>query len=130
MLAHPSTEDFHLLNRAPILIVEDEPYIALELQTSVEDAGGKVVGPAGTVSAALALLETSVVAAAILDVQLSDRDVTPVAEALIALRVPFVFHSGVGVPPDLQPRCRDAVVFKKPAAVERLLKTLAEIIAR
>jgi hypothetical protein len=43
-----------LLNRAPILIVEDEPYIALELQTSVEDAGGEVVGPAGSVSAALA----------------------------------------------------------------------------
>ena len=33
-----------LLNSAPVLIVEDEPYIALELQTSVEEVGGKVLG--------------------------------------------------------------------------------------
>ena len=33
-----------MLNRAPILIVEDEPIIALELQAWVEDADGTVVG--------------------------------------------------------------------------------------
>jgi hypothetical protein len=55
-----------LLNRAPILIVEDEPYIALELQISIEDAGGEVVGPAGSARAALTLLETSVVAGSLM----------------------------------------------------------------
>ena len=119
-----------MLNRAPILIVEDEPYIALELQISIEDAGGEVVGPAGSARAALTLLETSVVAGAILDVQLSDRDVTPVADALVARGIPFVFHSSVSVPRNLQVRCRDAIVYKKPAPAEQLLKTLAEMIAR
>jgi DNA-binding NarL/FixJ family response regulator len=61
--------DYQLLGQAPILIVEDEPFIALELKDSVEDAGGKVVGPVGSAEAALELLETDVVAAAILDVQ-------------------------------------------------------------
>ena len=40
-----------VLNRAPILIVEDEPFIALELQLSVEHAGGEVVGPVATAGA-------------------------------------------------------------------------------
>jgi hypothetical protein len=63
-----SASGFHLLNRLPILIVEDELFIALELQALVEDAGGQVVGPVGSANAALTLLQTCVVGAAILDV--------------------------------------------------------------
>jgi CheY-like chemotaxis protein len=119
-----------LLNSAPILIVEDEAYIALQLQAAIEDAGGQVVGPVGSVAAALVLLQTVVVAAAVLDVQLADRDVTPVAEALTARNVPVVFQSAKNLPPDLQRRCPDAVVYKKPVAAEALLRTLLEITKR
>jgi CheY-like chemotaxis protein len=119
-----------LLNRTPILIVEDEPFIALELQALVEDAGGQVVGPVGSTDAALKLLQTCVVAAAILDVQLRDRDVTPVAEALVALGVPMVFQSAVGLPSHLQLRYPNAIVYRKPVSTERLLKTLAEMTGR
>jgi CheY-like chemotaxis protein len=119
-----------LLNSAPILIVEDEPYIALQLQAAIEDAGGQVVGPVGSVAAALVLLQTVVVAAAVLDVQLADRDVTPVAEALTARNVPMVFQSAKNLPPDLQRRCPDAVVYKKPVAAKALLRTLLEITKR
>jgi CheY-like chemotaxis protein len=119
-----------LLNRAPILIVEDEPLIALELQLSVMDAGGEVVGPVGSASAALTLLQSCVVAAAILDVHLRDRDVTPVAEALVALKVPMIFHTAERLPPYLRLRCPEAVVCQKPVAAEFLLKTLAEMIER
>jgi CheY-like chemotaxis protein len=122
--------DSFLLNHAPILIVEDEPYIALALQATIEDAGGKVVGPVGSVAAALILLQTADIAAAVLDVQLADRDVTPVAEALTALNVPVVFQSAKGLPTDLQRRCPDAVVYKKPVAAEALLRTLFEITQR
>jgi hypothetical protein len=83
-----------LLNCAPILIVEDELLIALELQLWVEDAEGQVVGPVGSANAALAWLQTCVVAAAILDVQLTDGDATPIADALAAREVPMVFQSG------------------------------------
>jgi hypothetical protein len=34
-----------VLKHAPILIVEDESFIALELKATIEEAGGKVVGP-------------------------------------------------------------------------------------
>lgn len=117
-----------MLGRVSILIVEDEPVIALELQVSVEAAGGKVIGPVGSAKAALELLEKEVVAAAILDVQLSDGDVTPVALALSKLGVPMVFQSGVHLPSDLRHQCPDAVHYKKPVSAELLLKKIAELI--
>jgi DNA-binding NtrC family response regulator len=117
-----------LLNRSAILVVEDEPYIALELQAAIEEAGGKVVGPVGSVRAALALLqECPEVSAAVLDVQLSDREVTPVAKALSARGVPVVFQSAKSLPPDLVRQCPNAVLYKKPVAAEALLRTLLEI---
>ena len=98
-------KDFQLLRLASILIVEDEPFVALELKASVEEAGGRVVGPVGSAEAALELLEREAVAAAILDVQLRDGIVTPVVSALVRLGIPMVFQSGVNLPPDLRRQC-------------------------
>jgi CheY-like chemotaxis protein len=119
-----------VLSSFRILIVEDEPFIALELQALVEEARGVVIGPVGSASEALGLLETCAVSAAILDIQLSDRDVTPVAEALLALNVPMIFQSAVGLPPGLQLRCPDALVYRKPVSSEELISALAEIVRR
>jgi CheY-like chemotaxis protein len=119
-----------LLEDAAILIVEDEPFIALALKASVEDAGGKVVGPVGSVHEAMQLLETDAVAAAILDVQLSDGNVTPVAEALVARGVPMIIQSGVALPADLRRQCPDVIHYRKPASARLLLEKLAELIAR
>ena len=116
-----------MLKRAPILIVEDEPYVALELQAAIEAAGGTVVGPVGSASAALALLETSAVAAAVLDVQLSDRDVTPVAIFLVSRGVPVVFQSAKPLPANLHRSCPDAVLYEKPVSAESLIETLRNL---
>lgn len=117
-----------MLGLAPILIVEDEPFIALELKASVEEAGGRVVGPVGSAEAALELLKREVVAAAILDVQLSDGTVAPVVSALVELGIPMVFQSGVNLPLDLRQQCPDAVYYKKPVAAQLLLRKIAELI--
>jgi CheY-like chemotaxis protein len=119
-----------LLELASILIVEDEPFIALELKASVEEAGGRVVGPVGSAEAALGLLEKEIVTAAILDVQLSDGTVTPVVSALIKLGIPMVFQSGVNLPPESRHRYPDAVHYKKPVAAQLLLTKIAELIDR
>ncbi|HEX4411226.1 MAG TPA: response regulator [Xanthobacteraceae bacterium] len=119
-----------MLNQSPILIVEDEVLIALVLKASVEDAGGVVVGPVGSVTAAMELVETADIAAAILDVQLSDGDVVPVAEYLCARGVPVIFQSGVSLPAGLKVQCPDAPFHKKPASAEELVKDLAALIDR
>lgn len=66
-----------MLNQVSVLIVEDEPFVALDLAAAVEEGRGKVIGPAGSVHEALALMQQYPVQAAVLDVNLSDRDVTP-----------------------------------------------------
>jgi hypothetical protein len=72
-----------------------------------------VIGPASTVREALKLLHANEVDAAILDANLPDGDVTPVAKALIDRKVPFVINTGVAVPLQLR-RYPGLLVFRKP----------------
>jgi DNA-binding response OmpR family regulator len=122
--------NLRLLVGIPILIVEDEPLIALQLKALVEDVGGKVIGPVGSVRGAMELLQTEVVAAAILDIQLTDGDVTPVAQALAAREVPVILQSGLNPPPALKRLFPDVIVHKKPVSGDFLIERLAELIKR
>jgi DNA-binding NtrC family response regulator len=112
------------LSRSNILIVEDQAIIALDLESAVEEANGQVIGPASTVREALKLLHTNEVDAAILDANLPDGDVTPVAEELIAAGTPFLINTGVAVPLQLR-RFPDVPVFRKPTSTSRLIQELA-----
>jgi two-component system, response regulator PdtaR len=78
------------------LIVEDELLIALELQHIVEQLGGTVVGPAGSVEGALQLLSETTPEAALLDANLRENRVTPVAQACRDRRIPFALVTGYG----------------------------------
>jgi CheY-like chemotaxis protein len=79
-----------------LLIVEDELLIALELKHIVEQLGGIVVGPAGSVEGALQLLADTTPNAALLDANLRGRRVTPVAQACRDRSVPFALVTGYG----------------------------------
>ena len=118
-----------LLHGSAILVVEDEPFIALDLAATVMDAGGEVVGPAGSVGEALALLDARAVDAAVLDVNLSDRDISPVAERLIESGVPLIFHTSTGLPVALSARFPNLIVHLKPLIAAVLVPQLARLIA-
>lgn len=118
-----------LLNRALVLVAEDEPFIALDVALAIEDAGGEVVGPASSVKEALELIAARPIMAAILDVNLIDGDITPVAEAIIRLGIPLILQTGIGLPPELAARFPDLVVNIKPCAAARLVAQLATLIA-
>jgi CheY-like chemotaxis protein len=79
-----------------VLVVEDEYLIAIDLASALEDAGAEVVGPTGTVAGALELLEKhgGHLDGAVLDVNVGDERVYPVADALAARGVPFVLATG------------------------------------
>jgi len=99
----------------PILIVEDDAYWALDLSMAVEEWDGRVVGPVGTVAEALAILEDEQIAAAVLDANLADRDVTPVVILLAEKRVPFVIQTGTALPADLAEVYPNLPVLMKPS---------------
>ena len=118
-----------MLNLALILIADDQPLIALDLAFAVEDAGGLVAGPTASVKETLALINTRPVAGAILDVNLVDGDISPVAEHLIGLGVPIILQTGVGLPRDLAARFPDLVVHIKPCVPAILVSQLQAMIA-
>jgi len=77
-----------------ILVVEDEYFLADETRQKLDHLGAIVVGPAANVEDALRLISSLDIDGAILDVHLGDEFVFPVAEALEAVDVPFVFATG------------------------------------
>ena len=78
-----------------VLAVEDEYFIAEELEDALRKAGATVLGPVSSVDGALALLRSEAPPeAAVLDVNLCGEMVYPVADLLTARGVPFVFTTG------------------------------------
>jgi DNA-binding LytR/AlgR family response regulator len=79
-----------------LLVVEDDYMVAVELARSLEEMGAQVIGPVGSVKDALAMVEMADarVDAAVLDINLHDERVYPVADALAGRGVPFVFVTG------------------------------------
>ena len=90
------------LNGRRILVVEDEYMIADAMQRGLEDEGIIVVGPAPSVRKALRLLDAAAdLDGAVLDINLGDEQIFPVADALQARGIPFLFTTGydaAGVP--------------------------------
>jgi CheY-like chemotaxis protein len=80
-----------------VLVVEDESLVAMLLETILEDMGCVPVGPAATVDEGLELAAgDGPLDAALLDVNVAGKQVFPIAEALKARGVPFVFSTGYG----------------------------------
>lgn len=79
-----------------VLVVEDEGLVALLLEDMLHDLGMLVAGIANRVDQALGLIEKGGIDAAILDVNLSGERSYPVADALRAKGVPYVFATGYG----------------------------------
>ena len=118
-----------MLNHVSVLVAEDQPFIALDLALAVEDAGGKVVGPAASCEEALAFLATGIVGAAVLDVNLVDGDCSSLVEVLVGLDVPFIVHTAVVLPPALTARYSGLVVQIKPCPAPILVAQLENLLA-
>jgi DNA-binding NarL/FixJ family response regulator len=118
-----------VLNHRRILIAEDEALIAYELAQAVEDAGGEVVGPVASVREGLRLLSHEEVHAAILDVRLLDRDIAPIAAALLELGKMVIFHTASPVPDEIVERFGVPVVCQKPMHSNHVVTCLARLFA-
>jgi DNA-binding response OmpR family regulator len=77
---------------ACVLIVEDEPVIALDLHAALSGAGAGIIA-ATNATEALRLIRRNDISAAVLDIRLGDRDCSAVCQALFDHRVPFLFHT-------------------------------------
>ncbi|EAU40661.1 response regulator [Fulvimarina pelagi HTCC2506] len=92
--SHKSTETISGLS---VFVVEDEGVIAMQLEDSLIEAGCEVVGPAMRLKVAQRMVEADTkVGVAVLDVNLGDATVFPIAESLQDMGIPIVFATGYG----------------------------------
>ena len=111
-----------------VLIVEDEMLIAMLVEQMVEDLGYQVVGPAMTVEEALSLIDGENVDCAVLDMNLGHGvSSAPIADALQAKGIPFLFASGYGSKGTVE-NLGAAPVLSKPFLTHDLEKALNGIL--
>jgi CheY-like chemotaxis protein len=97
-----------------LLLVEDEFVLALGITDVLVDAGADVLGPVGSVSDALSLVEQiPEIDAAVLDVNLAGETIYPVADALKSRGVPFLFATA-NERAQLPERFADVPLCRKP----------------
>jgi CheY-like chemotaxis protein len=109
-----------------VLVVEDEMLIGMLLEDMLADLGHDVAAIVPRLKDALAAVDSESYDLAILDVHLHGESAFPVAEALIAKKVPFVFATGYGER-GLPEAYRGRPVLQKPFAkddLDRAIKTL------
>jgi len=113
---------------ADVLVVEDDPIIALDLEETISGFGVKLVRTAGSVTRALQLIDERIPDFALLDIGLVREKSFAIAERLEALEIPFAFVTGYGADVELP-----AVFARKPRlskpctadALEAMLKSAA-----
>ncbi|WP_445193019.1 response regulator [Sphingomonas sp. Tas61C01] len=107
-----------------ILIVEDEPLIAMMLEDFLEVLDKQAAGVVDSVADALARIDKGEIDAAILDVNLRGGEKsTSIAEALAAKNIPFVFATGGG-DDSVDERFRDRPRLQKPFTMDGVAKAL------
>ena len=104
--------------QAKLLVVEDDVLVRMLLADMVGELGYTLAAEAGSVDEALEATRKTDFDLAILDVDLKGRSVSPVADALVARDIGFVFVTGYddhGLFP-----YRDRPTLKKPFQIDAL----------
>jgi two-component SAPR family response regulator len=118
-----------LLHLVKVFIAEDEPFIALPLALAVDSARGKTIGPAGSVAEAKALLDETEPDIALLDVHLSDGEISSIARSLADRSIPIIFHCA-DLPFHLKRGHPDAPVCIKPVTPDAIIGQIAILLGR
>ena len=110
-----------------VLVVEDEPLIALDIANAFRDAGAEVL-IARTLSDALQKAELSNLTAAVIDHALHDGTTTSdVCAKLNERNVPFIVYSGFS---KLDGACASGELVHKPASPQMLVATMQGVLAQ
>ncbi len=82
-----------MLKNQIVLLVEDDPYVAMDLSASIEDYSGRVIGPTRTAAETLTLLGEERISAAVINWHLPGHTAAPIADWLAQHRIPFVINA-------------------------------------
>ncbi len=101
--------------KSSVLIVEDEPLIAWMLEDLVGSLGLDIAGPFSSIAQASSFLRDATPEIALLDFNLTDGEIFPVADQLRRRNVPLIFHTANVKSGALATRYHGAQVIAKPS---------------
>jgi CheY-like chemotaxis protein len=117
-----------MLNSARILIVEDEPLIAMDLAHVIEEAEGVVAASVRSIKAALEQVDGGHFHAVLLDVRLPDGLSFDIAERLDTDGIPFVFCTADNDDTGQFSRWPHAPILQKPHQPGAIVRTLRDLL--
>lgn len=106
------------------LVVEDEVLVGMLIEDMLRDLGYEIAGLSTHLDQAVTLARTATFDVALLDINLNGRHSFPVADAVRARGLPFLFATGYGSHIVLEPY-RDAPILQKPFSLDELRAALA-----
>jgi CheY-like chemotaxis protein len=107
-----------------VLLVEDDPIIALDFEDTILGLGVKTVRTAANVAKALQLIADRPPQFALLDVGLVREKSFAIAERLDVLKIPFVFVTGYDAAASIPAAFSDRPRLPKPCSTEALEEAL------
>lgn len=115
-----------MFGEKPVLVVEDNVFLAVDLSEAIEELDGRVVGPTNRISQALELLDSQEIAAAIVDTQLTDLDIFTLTSRLTQLGIPFVIQAESALPETVSFLHPEVPVLRKPVQPRAVLTCLLD----
>ena len=112
-----------------VLLVDDEVLIRMMVSDMLDDLGHAVVAEAGELEQSLVLARSADFDLAILDVNLNGLRIDPVAEAIIARRIPFILATGYSSP-SVAAKYPQIPRLRKPYGVKELERVIFHAMAR
>jgi len=111
-----------------VLVIEDEYFLADDIARALTALGARVVGPYGDLAEATGVVDRDIaIDAAIMDINLRNDMVFPLARLLRSRKVPLVFTTGYDRN-SIEPEFQDVQLWGKPLDINAMARDLASMI--
>lgn len=117
------------MSQPRILVAEDERFVAFDLCDTVEEAGFLVEGPHRDISSAMLAFQKNKPDLAILDIELDDGVVYPLAKRLAEEDIPIIFHSGQRSCAEVNERFPTCQALAKPCPPAAMISAVSAALA-
>ncbi|MBR0760710.1 response regulator [Bradyrhizobium japonicum] len=116
------------LHGCRVLVIEDEYFLANDIEEALKSHGARIIGPYAELEAACRRAEQDHFDVAVVDVNLRNKKAWPVADELVRQGIPFIFCTGYNATV-IPERFADVSVWQKPIDVLKIVEDI-ELLCR
>lgn len=124
----PQADGAGPLSGRRVLVIEDEYFLADDIVRALTALGARVIGPYGDLDEATLVVDSDIaIDAAVMDINLRNEMVFPLARLLRSRKVPLVFTTGYDHG-SIVPEFQDVRLWGKPLDIKAMTRELTGMI--